>query len=306
MRLEHHNEPKAFLTFPFSFLIGLVPKQSAARIKGFTLIELLVVIAIMAILAAMLLPALARAKEKARATHCLSNLKQWGMMWHLYTDDHQASFSTGMGTSMPRGEWVLALKAYYVRKPFLLLCPVATMQRRDNTLPREVQVAWGAPGAAVYGGPTTAYDFPLVDTEDPRRRMIIASYGGNDWIFNPPPGSPITQGREPQKYWRKIHTPPRPTETPLMLDSMWRGGAPDTDEAIRHRRPAYNGEWVNFDAELMHFALQRHGKRTQAAFFDGSARRLRPLDLWSLPWHTTYDVTFVSRQGPNYFPGWMR
>src|SRR5262245_1895550 len=262
---------------------------------GFTLIELLVVIAIIAILAAMLLPSLSKAKQKAVEVNCISNLKQWGISWMLYADDHSGSFSQGYTVGWARGEWVKALQDYYKQKPYLLFCPDAKMRRGPGA--RKVLVPLTASSAVEYGGPHSCYDFPLDDPTLGRAKLLLSSYGINNWVYNPPPGVSEIQGRPTQWNWRTFSVP-HPTEVPLFADSMWRGGGP------RHtdRLPAFNGEWAGADAESHHFAIARHRKGIDLAFFDGSVRYSRAKDLWRLRWHREYDVNYYSRIK---FPAWM-
>ena len=94
---------------------------------GFTLIELLVVIAIIALLMAILMPALARVRRQAKTVLCQSNLKQWGMIWALYMEDQNGKFPDYMAT-----DWMLSLASIYRGSNTnrdndkMIYCPTAT------------------------------------------------------------------------------------------------------------------------------------------------------------------------------------
>ena len=190
--------------------------------KGFTLIELLVVIAIIALLLAVLVPALKKARQQAQSVICQSRLKEWGSLYAMYAMDYEDHLPPGWnGKRM----WTTYLMSYYQNTDELRLCPTAKkyLSQIPGGTPGEF-TAWG-----IFGD--NGYPTPIWG-----ERGQYGSYSVNGWALDPlETGLPGTYNVPKGStyydyYWRKFINAKSPSQVPLMGDGMWEGANPlDTD-----------------------------------------------------------------------------
>ena len=130
--------------------------------RAFTLIELLVVIAIIAILAAMLLPALSRAKEAGKRIACLNNLRQLSLSAQMYVGDSQGSYPPRSNTD----RWPDKFFDYYAKSAKLLLCPSETTNQPNSSAGvLDTNVADGSPRSYFINGWNDYFQNPTTDPQ---------------------------------------------------------------------------------------------------------------------------------------------
>ena len=250
--------------------------------KGFTLIELLVVISIIAILLAILMPALRRVRNQARVVSCTSNHKQIACCWAMYLDENDNSFpSKAKGRTGGMSHWEELILAEYFRNPKILLCP------ESKPLERAVDSMHMA--------------FPI-EIDFAGQKEIVRAYSSvafNGWLSNPPPGEPFSVPGNPNPplewFWRKITMVKPNYNVPLVADGQYRGHLPlDTDEP-----PELPG--INNGQQMCKYFIDRHGRGTiVSSFCDLSARTVSIFELWSLKWHRQFDTVNIPASWPEW------
>jgi prepilin-type N-terminal cleavage/methylation domain-containing protein len=261
--------------------------------NGFTLIELLVVIAIIALLLSIGLPSLRKAKEVAAAVVCKSNLHQLGLIWKMYGEDEDGKYpywKASVGT-WHRGAWIESFHRYMSEeREKTLLCPKASQPNPD----------------AGYG--STRYAYVMGNTAPSAPASTIAnaelcSYGMNCWTGNTNGETGSLQGRSASNYWQTFPLTRSPAQVPMMADSAWRGGGPQTTEDRCYSAPPSQDQWRGVDYEMSHFVVPRHSRgNINVVFADIHVENSSLKGLWGLKWHRTYDMGTFPRP---CWPAWI-
>jgi prepilin-type N-terminal cleavage/methylation domain-containing protein len=180
-------------------------KVDLQRGGAFTLIELLVVIAIIAILAAMLLPALANAKLQGYQTTCINNLKGLTLASQMYYDDNQTFIGPiSNDPNASQGDWMGTMLTYYGKATNLVICPTAPANW--GTPPATNSDVVGTSSSAWYWGNSTP--------------PYAGSYGINKWLANSVLYPPNPESLLPN-YYEKESNINRTSLTPVFMDSVW-------------------------------------------------------------------------------------
>lgn len=273
--------------------------------KGFTLIELLVVIAIIALLMALLMPAMNRVKRQARGAACQSNMHQWSLFFSMYTQDYDGSFPQDVSGVRGGGSnrWPKALRPYHKDNSEFLCCPMAVKPAQDaNGQPTGYTgkyAAWGIYSSDISSGyagwPSSA------------QGGLYGSYGINGWAANPEPGSPRgDDAANKDKYWRTVNVKGQ-SRIPVLLGATRYNGIPDS----RDPPPTYDGMWYDEGGggRMIRYCLDRHDGFVSGLFMDWSVQKLGLKELWVFKWHRQFDTmgpwTRAGGAQPSDWPKWM-
>jgi len=238
--------------------------------KGFTLIELLVVIAIIALLMAILMPALQRVKKQAKAVICQSNLKQWGTLFMMYTDNNNGYFPTRKGDS---GRWMDSLWDYYGSNEDIRLCP----QVKKLANPE------GATGVNWWGSTNMAWGpIPTWDSGGGRTAGLYGSYGINGFVYVP--GEKLYDNPV-ERFWRTPNVRGA-ADVPMFLDCYFWCGWPRSENT-----PPLEPDWQdkNDNNAMNRYCLDRHDGNINALFLDYNVRKVGLKELWTLNWHKGFN-----------------
>jgi len=259
------------------------------KARGFTLIELLVVIAIIALLLAILMPALQRVRKQARAVTCMACLKQWGLIFKMYTDDNNYKFYGAWSTSEQGHVWIGALRPYY-KDEDINFCPAATKPNADNGLWGEAYEAYG-----VFPEDDSRYGYA----------GLAGSYGINDYVGDPAYArDPAGVIGEHSWYWG-VPDVQGANRIPLFLDAVWLGGMPQHANTPPTLENGTGGSGM-----MQRYCIDRHNGNINAVFVDFTVREVGLKELWTLKWHRQFDTrgpwTLGGVVTPDDWPHWMR